>query len=514
MKKIFLNTDPKLIMSSLLILLISFSLKASKKVSNLSAKIYINIEYKQAEKSDTLYLSIAEDILFSLTSDKKKKFIAVPDKTGIYHFQIPVTASSGYFVLSKSRAAKRIHFTDPVRLIEPQYWEQRDSINVQITKFKETTLGGDAYCVFSGRGSEKYNLMNEISHFELPPDTLVKSTELWPKNWYGNILEFDGFDSTSLYTKAVLDLLESRKKLLTDVSYQVIKANLIYRNQSGLFGLINQFGYDGRFKKLDEKRKQAFTQRLVNSFQYRDNYGIPDNALANSIDFLHFLSSKVVAESYLNTGGYDLDYIYQTIKSYPISKEIRETLMIKFLLSPMRGSQQAYNLYANAKSFIKNPIYLPILEELKYKLPGRKFTELDLEDVNGAIRSLSEFKDKVVLLDFWFTGCGHCEVFYKTTLSKVEKSFKDNADIVFISVSLDQQKLTWKKSIDKGIYTSPDAINVYTNGLGSKHPVVTLNNIGGCPTVVLLDKSGKIQYFNTSNLYDEEQLIKALENLL
>ena len=94
MKKVLLNSDLKPILCSLVVLLFNFSVKASKKAASLPAKIHLNIEYKQALKSDTLYVAIAEDILFSLTGDRRKQFTAVPDKRGIYHFQIPVAATS------------------------------------------------------------------------------------------------------------------------------------------------------------------------------------------------------------------------------------------------------------------------------------------------------------------------------------------------------------------------------------------------------------------------------------
>lgn len=499
----------------LFVLCISSSYAQDKKFEEENKKIYLNIHFPSATKNDTLYLYTSDDILFSLLEKPEHIYTATSDEHNDYKFEISTSfKKSGYFILLKSRNQKSTNFEFPVRMMDYQYWELGDSLNIDIVSFRESPLGGGANCLFSGKGSEKYNLANQIDHLELDPNVINKISGDSPPNWKGNILDFKEFDSLSTYTTVALDLLEKHKQLLTEGSFNIIKASIIYKNTSGLFSAINMFGYNGSFNRLDSISKREFIEKLTKAFDYPDNYNIQNKDLANSLQFIRFLTSKIISLSYLNTGKFDLDYIYKEIKTFEISDEIKEILIIKFLSSPMRNSKNPLKLYNDAGKFIKTPTYLNFLDELKHKAPGRKFTDFKLKDASGKIRSLAQFKNKIVLIDFWFTGCGHCENYYKDILSPVKKHFTNNKEVVFLSISIDRDKNVWLKSILKGSYTSTESINLYTNGQQSKHPIITKNNISSFPTVILLKKAGQIKFFNSPNLYSKDSLIKSIQDLI
>lgn len=70
---------------------------------------------------------------------------------------------------------------------------------------------------------------------------------------------------------------------------------------------------------------------------------------------------------------------------------------------------------------------------------GEKASDFTYPDTNGKLVSLSDFKGKVVYLDVWATWCGPCmkEVPH---LNKLEKELHSNKGIVFMSVSIDEEK--------------------------------------------------------------------------
>jgi hypothetical protein len=106
--------------------------------------------------------------------------------------------------------------------------------------------------------------------------------------------------------------------------------------------------------------------------------------------------------------------------------------------------------------------------------------------------NLSDFKGKVVVMDFWFTGCINCMNFYRTSLSGAEQQFAHRPDVVFISICIDKEKSTWLRSLEKGRYASKKSVNLYTEGLGDQHPVIKRYKVIAYPQPVVINKQGKI----------------------
>lgn len=112
---------------------------------------------------------------------------------------------------------------------------------------------------------------------------------------------------------------------------------------------------------------------------------------------------------------------------------------------------------------------------------------------------LHDFKGKVVFIDFWFTGCKACMLYHENFLAPVMEEYKNNRDIVFLTVNIDDTRERWLRSLKGGEYTSPGAINLYTDGQGSNHEVIKHYKVYAYPRPLLIDKNGNV--FATSN-YD------------
>lgn len=94
-------------------------------------------------------------------------------------------------------------------------------------------------------------------------------------------------------------------------------------------------------------------------------------------------------------------------------------------------------------------------------------------------------------MDFWFTGCTGCTMI-PPVLKKIKDRFKQNEDVVFLSISIDATKQKWETGLKTGLYTIPGQIHLKTQGAGQSDPFIMHYNIHGYPYLMVIGKNGKI----------------------
>jgi thiol-disulfide isomerase/thioredoxin len=130
--------------------------------------------------------------------------------------------------------------------------------------------------------------------------------------------------------------------------------------------------------------------------------------------------------------------------------------------------------------------------------------EIKYKDINGKDISLSSFKGKVVLLDFWASWCGPCRKENPSVVSAYNK-YKDKGFTVF-SVSLDSNKDQWVAAIAKDGLVWPNHLSELK---GWNSEIAKNYGVRGIPAAFLLDKTGKIVATNLRGM----ELEQALEKL-
>jgi peroxiredoxin len=133
--------------------------------------------------------------------------------------------------------------------------------------------------------------------------------------------------------------------------------------------------------------------------------------------------------------------------------------------------------------------------------PAPDFT---LPDVNGKPVSLSSFKGKYVLVDFWASWCAPCRA-ENPNVVKAFQQFK-NKNFTILGVSLDKEKGPWTKAIsdDQLTWTNISDLKFWDS------QVVPMYGIQGIPYNVLLDPNGIVI---AENLRGEE-LERKLADIL
>lgn len=133
--------------------------------------------------------------------------------------------------------------------------------------------------------------------------------------------------------------------------------------------------------------------------------------------------------------------------------------------------------------------------------PAPDFT---LPDVNGNPISLSSFKGKYVLVDFWASWCKPCRNENPNVVNAYQQ-FKDK-NFAILGVSLDKEKAPWTKAIQADALTWAHVSDLkFWDSM-----VVPMYNIQGIPFNVLVDPNGVVV---AENLRGEE-LINTLTQVI
>jgi len=118
--------------------------------------------------------------------------------------------------------------------------------------------------------------------------------------------------------------------------------------------------------------------------------------------------------------------------------------------------------------------------------PGNPAPDFTLPDAKGKMVSLSDFRGKVVYLDIWATWCGPCRAEIPHAL-KLEEEMR-NRDVVFLSVSVDEDEKAWKKMIKEKVMKG---VHLISKG-NFESTVAKLYNVKGIPQYVIIDQKGNI----------------------
>lgn len=140
------------------------------------------------------------------------------------------------------------------------------------------------------------------------------------------------------------------------------------------------------------------------------------------------------------------------------------------------------------------------LDNMRGTTIGYKATNFTQNTPEGKPIKLSDYKGKVVLVDFWASWCGPCRAENPNVVAAYNK-YKDKGFTV-LGVSFDQNKEAWLKAIEKDRLTWDHVSDL--KGWGNE--VGKIYNISSIPQNLLIDKEGKILDKNLRGAALEEKL--------
>jgi thiol-disulfide isomerase/thioredoxin len=140
--------------------------------------------------------------------------------------------------------------------------------------------------------------------------------------------------------------------------------------------------------------------------------------------------------------------------------------------------------------------------------------ELTLKDLDGKDVSLSEYKGKVVLVNFWATWCEPCRVEIPW-LIEMQKKYGDKG-FVLVGIALDEEgksvvaPFVAKERFDVNGEKLPMSYKIL---IGNDDAADKFGGLFGYPTSILISRDGK-QIKRVTGMINEDEMNKAIESQL
>jgi len=139
---------------------------------------------------------------------------------------------------------------------------------------------------------------------------------------------------------------------------------------------------------------------------------------------------------------------------------------------------------------------------------GEPLPDFILRDLQGQKHQLSNFKGKVVMVNFWATYCTPC-VKEMPSIQRLNSRLKDTQfQILAIDVAEDRAAIEAFLKRFKIAITFPILIDTEGN-------VVEAWGVGTVPTTFIIDPQGTLRYVHYGALeWDSNQVVKTITSLL
>jgi thiol-disulfide isomerase/thioredoxin len=375
---------------------------------------------------------------------------------------------------------------------------------------------------FSGKGAAKYECIQAL-----------KTT---------NLSILDSAKGIKNIIRVCDSLLNSRTKIIKNFSnrltaeeHDLIQADMTGELKQAALKNICGYNFGSIHKPKPDAGELAQKKKIFDAFMAHFNPAVDHKEInAHSFTYRQYLYQKARVEAVFENNGMGVSFAQLFKKLAQAYKgPLRDKLLGYLLLS----SSENYYFFGgidpdeHAKCLqealtviqtnsVKDRIKTSLVGQVKGS-PAFNFTlPADSSEIKQV--SLSDLKGKVVLLDMWSYQCTGCVLFSNTFHKKVYPLFQNNPEFVVVSIMLgESSKSAYMRRLrsEGGVkYTFPEYINLFGGtGIASARDMETYHKIEAYPTILLIDKQGKIYSSTLPPIYGDprnKELEKNIQKLI
>lgn len=287
----------------------------------------------------------------------------------------------------------------------------------------------------------------------------------------------------------------------------------------------------------------AVTRRLIKQSLSEEEYSLVKDTFLHSdrVDFLRNLDPLLTSALYdsyyvvMNEIAYldrivsrkrrftddetnDIVFKYKVLRDYYDGYKVKDNILGKFLIGRIVRLNIDKPLEDCIMDFLENAdpnsnIYKMVLDRKEQSLAklskGLEIDDYSFIDSLGQKKFISDFKGKVMVLDFWFNRCYGCALI-TPQLNDIKECF-EGKDVTFVSINIDKNKETWLSGIGK--FAPLNAVHLNTFFKGNNHPMIKYFQITALPTLVIIDKQGRIFSSRATRPYQQDSKGKLMEEI-
>jgi len=253
--------------------------------------------------------------------------------------------------------------------------------------------------------------------------------------------------------------------------------NLIRKTISFILKGGMRYSWSAENSYVQEELARAY-KILAEIQQTKGNY---INALASINSAINLISDNQHKTAYISVFKEIKAKIYMDLSNFNLAEE---EYTILYMQDDTAAKEKLLKIYKTKYNVTAGFVdYLANLEKkYAFKAKYKKAPKIDVTDINGNKYTSKKLMGKVVVLNFWSTGCGGC-VGEIPELNKLVDKYANNNEVVFLAISNSDSI-----SLDKFLSKRPFKYKIVNNAPGLDRKF----NVTGSPHHFILNKNSEI----------------------